>query len=152
MKHTLAIAAALLIGAAAHAQDVAVDDAYARSATERSVTGAAFMTLVNTTDRADRLIAAQTDAAKRVELHTHLEDGDGVMRMIEVEDGFAIPANGTHMLKRGGDHIMLMGLNRPLLQDEVIAITLTFEQAGEVTIEVPVDNLRKPKHGVGHGS
>ena len=122
-----------------------------RSSTPSSKTGAAFLMLMNHGDADDRLIAAETEVANRVELHTHKEDDNGVMKMMEVEEGFVVPAGGMHHLKRGGDHIMLMGLTRPLEQGEEIAVTLTFEQAGEVEVIIPVDRERKPDHGgAGH--
>ena len=83
----------------------------------------------------------------KVELHTHKQDANGVMQMMEVEEGFVVPANGMHALKRGGDHIMLMGLKRPLEQGEEITVTLTFEKAGEMEVQIPVDRERKPSHG-----
>ncbi|MEL6620815.1 MAG: copper chaperone PCu(A)C, partial [Pseudomonadota bacterium] len=89
-------------------------DPYARAASPSAKAGAAFMMLQNTGDTDDRLIAARTDVAKRVELHTHVETGDGIMKMQEIEGGIALPAGGTHHMMRGGDHVMLMGLTGPL--------------------------------------
>lgn len=129
------------------AGDIMINDAYARSSTPSSVTGAAFLMLMNHSDTDDRLISASSEVAKRVELHTHEEDANGVMKMMEVEEGFAIPAGGMHALKRGGDHIMFMGLNAPLVQGEEIPVTLTFEQAGEIEVMIQVDLERKPDHG-----
>lgn len=126
-----------------------IKDAYVRSSTPSSPTGAAFMVLMNHTDAADRLIGAASDVAKRVELHTHLEDANGVMRMTEIEAGIMIPAGEMHHMKRGGDHVMLMGLTQPLAQDSEITVTLTFEKAGEVEVVIPVDHARKPSHGGG---
>jgi copper(I)-binding protein len=148
-KTLLAAAAAAGIALPALAADVIeVRDPYARSAS--AMAGAAFMTLANTGTEDDRLIAASTDAAQRVELHTHIEDGDGVMRMVEVEDGIEVPAGGETVLQRGGLHVMLMGLTAPLNQGDQIDLTLTFEKAGDVTLTVPVDNERMDGHG-GHG-
>lgn len=136
-----------LMAAPLVAGEIMVKDPYARSSTPSSVTGAAFLVLMNHGDTDDRLIGAATDVAKRVELHTHKEDANGVMKMMEVEEGFVVPAGGMHALKRGGDHIMMMGLKRPLEQGEEISITLTFEKAGEIEVMVPVDRERKPSHG-----
>ena len=72
------------------------------------------------------------------------------MQMRHDEDGFEIPADATHMLQRGGDHVMFMGLNRDLAQGDMVAVTLTFEKAGEVEVQIPVDLERKAAHG-GHG-
>ncbi len=119
--------------------EITVTDAYARSSGMNARSGAAFMTIVNTGDEGDQLIAARTDAAKRAELHTHIKGEGGVMQMRRVEGGFSIPAHGEHQLARGGDHVMLMGLTRPLIDGESLTLTLVFEKAGEVSVEVPVD-------------
>ncbi len=145
-------ALAMGFGAAAWADGIVVEDAYARASTPTAKSGAAFMVLMNTSDQDDRLVAAKSDVAARVELHTHREIADGVMKMMEVEEGFAIPAGGTHMLARGGDHVMFMGLNEPFADGDTVAVTLVFEHAGEVAVEIPVDLNRKPTHGGGHGA
>lgn len=152
---TAALAAFLALPAIAPAlahDGLAVRDAYARAASAAAQSGAIFMVIENHRAIDDRLIAARSDVAQRVELHTHLSDASGVMRMVEVEDGFAIPAEGEHALARGGDHVMLLGLTRPLLDGEMVTLTLVFEQSGELTVEVPVDNARMDggAHG-GHG-
>jgi len=110
------------------------------------------MMLMNTGDADDRLVAASSDVAGRVELHTHTEDANGVMRMGEVEGGIPVPAGETVMLKRGGLHVMFMGLTAPLVQDSEIDVTLTFEKAGDMQIKIPVDHARKPDHGAMDGS
>ena len=112
--------------------------------------GAVFMMIENTGAADDRLVAASAPVAERVELHTHLEDGNGVMRMVEVKDGFGVPAGGDHALKRGGDHVMLMGLTEALEDGKSFPLTLVFEQAGEITIDVPIDQTRAPDHGGAH--
>lgn len=145
-------AMAMGFGAAAWAEGIVVEDAYARASTPTAKSGAAFMVLMNTGDQDDRLVGAISDVAARVELHTHREIADGVMKMMEVEEGFAIPAGGSHMLARGGDHVMFMGLNEPFADGDTVAVTLVFEHAGEVAVEIPVDLNRKPTHGGGHGA
>lgn len=134
----------------AFAQDIMINDAYARSSASMATSGAAFMEIMNHSNSDDRLIAAASPAAQQVELHTHSEDAQGVMRMIHVTEGFPIAAGETLMLARGGNHVMFMGLTQPFEQGDMIPLTLTFEQAGEIEIEVPVDLERKPAHGMGH--
>lgn len=132
---------------------IEIKDPYARTSRPNAPTGAAFMVLMNNGETEDRLIAAKSDIAKRVELHTHKEDGNGVMTMMEIE-AIVIPAGGTHAMKRGGDHVMFMGLNESLEQGDTVSVTLVFENAGEVQVEIPVDLDRKPDasaHG-GHSS
>jgi len=145
-------AMAMGFGAAAWAEGIVVEDADARASTPTAKSGAAFMVLMNTSDQDDRLIGAKSDVAARVELHTHREIADGVMKMMEVEEGFVIPAGGSHMLARGGDHVMFMGLNEPFADGDTVAVTLVFEHAGEVAVEIPVDLNRTPTHGGGHGA
>ncbi|WP_170473484.1 copper chaperone PCu(A)C [Ruegeria arenilitoris] len=122
---------------------IKVDDAYARSSNKHAKAGAAFMMIINTGEEDDRLIGAISDAADRVELHTHKVDENGVAKMFHVKEGFVIPAGETYVLRRGGDHVMFMGLTKPFEQDATVPVTLVFEQAGEVEIEVPVDLNRK---------
>ncbi|WP_372604254.1 copper chaperone PCu(A)C [Actibacterium sp.] len=147
-KTLFAAIAAVSFAGPIWAGSITVEDAYARASTMGAVSGAAFMEIHNAAEVEDRLVAVRSDVAQRVELHTHISDANGVMQMVEVEEGFAIPAGGVHALARGGDHVMFMGLNRPLVQGEMIELTLTFEQAGEVVVQVPVDLNRKPDHAL----
>lgn len=148
----LAAALAVAIPAAVCAQSVIeVQDAYARSSGPSAVSGAAFMVLHNRGDMDDRLLTARSPVAERVELHTHIADDQGVMRMVEVEEGFALPADGEHVLARGGDHVMFLGITTPFEDGTMVPLTLTFEQAGDVTIEVPVDLQRMPESHGGNG-
>ncbi len=152
LKTTLfaALATAILAGPALAEGTIVVDDAYARSAGKAAKAGAAFMMIKNTGDTDDRLVSVTSDVSARVELHTHKINDDGVAQMIHVEEGFVIPAGETHMLKRGGDHVMFMGLKEPFEQGATVPVTLVFEQAGEIVIEVPVDLERQDKHGHEH--
>lgn len=146
----LAAIAASALALPALAQDIMINDAYARSSAAMATSGAAFMTIMNHGNSDDRLIAVSSPAAARVELHTHTQDAQGVMRMIHVGEGFPVTAGETLMLERGGNHVMFMGLTAPFEQGDMIPLTLTFEQAGDIEIDVPVDLERKPAHGMGH--
>ena len=138
-KTTLTAGAAILsIASAAFAGDITIDDAYARSSGKNAKAGAAFMTITNSGED-DRLIGVTSDVAARVELHTHKENADGVMQMLHVEEGFDLPAGAEHHLKRGGDHVMFMGLNQPFEHGATVPVTLIFEKAGEMTLEIADD-------------
>jgi copper(I)-binding protein len=151
-------AAAFFAAGAAFAHDgVHVENAYVLTSGPGAMSGAVFLEIVNhSTTSPDRLVAASSDAAQRVELHTHLIDANGVARMVEVEGGFAVEPGETHVLERGGDHIMLMGLTRPLADGDTIQLKLIFEREGEMIVEVPVDLDRAPAAGhgahAGHGT
>ena len=146
----LAAIASLVLVTPATAQEIEIHDPYARSASPMAKSGAAFMVIRNTGDAGDRLIGVDSPAAQKVELHTHREE-DGVMRMIHVEEGFALPAGGEIRMQRGGHHVMMMGLTAPFEQGETIPLTLIFETSGEISLDVPVDLERKPGQGHEHG-
>lgn len=107
--------------------------------------GAGFMTIRNTGAAADRLVSASSPVAGRVELHTHIRDGD-VMRMRPVQD-IPVPAGGSATLAPGGLHLMFMGLNRALVAGETIPVTLRFAEAGEVTVQLRVQAAGARGHG-----
>lgn len=153
IKTTLMAAAAALLTLPAFAGDITIDDPYARVSAMMAKSGAAFMVIKNAGAEDDRLIAAASDVADKVELHTHVENAQGVMQMIEVEEGFPVPAGGEHALARGGDHVMFLGLTRQLTHGDEVEVTLTFEKAGDMTVTIPVDLERKANMmpGMQHG-
>ena len=122
----------------ASAETILVEDAYVRASSKLAKSAAAFMEIRNTSSRGDRLLDVKSDVAKKVELHTHIKSDDGVMKMRRVEDGFVISGNGVLKLERGGDHIMFMGLSQPFVNGESISITLFFESAGPLDLEIPI--------------
>jgi copper(I)-binding protein len=96
------------------------------------------MTITNSGETDDRLVMAISDAAARVELHTHIDARDGVMQMREVEGGFPLPAGGAAVLERGGDHIMFMGIGAPWEDGGTVAVTLVFESGAEIALDLPI--------------
>jgi copper(I)-binding protein len=128
-----------------------VSDSYARSTGPLAKAGAAYMKIMNHSKKDDRLISVYSDIAKKTELHTHLKSDNGVMKMMLIDKGIEIGAMKEHALVRGGEHIMFMGLKEPFENGKIIPVTLLFEKAGEVNIEVVVDQKRKEKkHSQSH--
>lgn len=99
--------------------------------------GVIYLKIVNHTDRPDRLIAATTPAAARVEFHETTVDGD-MVRMTPRPLGFEIARTGQLVLENGGKHIMLIGLVKPLRSGGWIELELVFEHADPVQVRVPV--------------
>ena len=64
------------------------------------------------------------------------------MTMTAHHGGVVIPAGSSHVFAPGGDHVMLMGLTEPLDAGATLGLTLSFERAGEIRIEVPVELSR----------
>ena len=127
------------------AGQIVISDAYARSAGPLAKAGAAYMKIMNHSDESDRLIGVQSDIAKKTELHTHLKDDNGVIRMVRIDEGIEIGSMKEHRLVRGGQHIMFMGLKEAFKTGKIIPVTLFFEIAGEVGIEIVVDQDRNEK-------
>jgi hypothetical protein len=108
--------------------------------------GAGFMTIRNAGPAADRIVAARSEAARVMELHTHVRDGD-VMRMRPVP-AIELPPGQEVRLQPGGLHLMLIGLTGELRQGTEVPVTLVFERAGEVQVMLPVQaaGARAPAH------
>jgi copper(I)-binding protein len=117
-----------------------IEGPWARATPPAGQVGGAFVTLVNTGAAPDRLVSAASPVAGRIELHTHIKDGD-VMRMREVEGGIPLPPGDTVKLQPGGFHIMLLGLKQGLAAGSSFPLTLTFEKAGSVQVDVPVEAM-----------
>ena len=61
--------------------------------------------------------------------------------MAPVKGGLAIPAGTTVELKPHSFHLMLEKLKSPLREGESIPLTLTFEGADEMQVELNVESL-----------
>lgn len=116
--------------------DIHVGDAWVREPIGLAKTAAGYLSISSFSEQPDKLIGARSDAAVRVELHTHSEK-NGVMRMRPLE---ALPINpmGGGELTPGGHHLMIMGLRQKLKAGEKVPVTLIFEKAGEMEIEMSV--------------
>ncbi|WP_214104807.1 copper chaperone PCu(A)C [Acrocarpospora catenulata] len=99
--------------------------------TEKGMT-AAFGTLVNNSGSDITVVSGATPLSSMVELHEVVEN-DGKMVMQPKEGGFVIPANGSHELKPGGDHIMLMSVSEAVKPGAEIEFTLTLKDGGTFT-------------------
>lgn len=133
-------AAALVIASQALAAQGAappleVRDAWTR-ATPRAAPVAAGYLEVRNAGPADRLLGASSPYAERVELHVMAREGD-VMKMREVA-ALDVPARGVLRLEPGGAHLMIMGPRRPFRPGARVPVTLRFERAGEVGVELEV--------------
>ncbi len=135
--------------------DMTIDHPWSRATAATQANGSAYLTVTNG-GAADRIVAASSPKAARVELHTHDMDGEGVMRMRQVE-AIDLPAGETTALQPGGLHVMLFDLQGPLVEGETYPLTLTFEEAGPVELEVQVEAVSygvdgAMGHGAGHGN
>jgi len=131
-------------------ESVRVLDAWARASILASRPGAAYVTIESASD--DRLLGVTTPAADHVMIHAVESDGD-ISRMKHVAV-LEIPAGQRVTLAPGGMHMMLMGLQDKLREGATFPMTLSFEKAGEIIVEVAVlgiaaDGLRNAEKGAG---
>jgi copper(I)-binding protein len=140
--------AALLAGAAfivspaiAHdfrAGDLAIGHPWTRAVGANAPTAAGYLTIRNTGSTPDRLVGAETPRARAVELH-EMTMTDGVMRMRPISGGIEIAPGAEVKLAPGGLHLMIQGPQGGFQQGEKIPVTLVFERAGRVAVELAVD-------------
>lgn len=126
----------MLTALPAFAGSVEIEKPWSRATSTGMKNGAGFL-IIHNHGEADKLIAAQANVSKAVELHTHIKDGD-VMRMRKVE-AIEIPKHGTVKLEPGSLHLMFIDLNQPLNKGDVIPVTLVFEKAGKVEAKITVE-------------
>jgi len=115
---------------------VVVKDAWARSAIQGNPTAIYFL-IENPTAEDDVLLSASTDVSMMTELHMSSMDAAGVMTMTPQEN-VPVPANSTVEFKKGGLHVMLMNIKQDLKPGDTVKLTLNFEKAGEMKLDVPV--------------
>jgi copper(I)-binding protein len=157
LKKTLLIAALLSpsLFASAHeysAGDIHIEHPWSREMPPVAPTAAAYFVVHNKGSEADRLLGVATPHAGRAELHEHIH-ADGLMKMQQVPS-VAIPAGGEVKFAPMGYHVMLFNLKQQAKDGERFPLTLTFEQAGAVEVEVAVQKdapVVEPPQGEAHG-
>ncbi len=143
---TLALVAGAVLAHSHQAGDIEVRHPWARATPPGAKVAAGYLEIRNAAAQPDRLLAASTGVAKRVELHVTQSEGD-VMRMRQVKS-LEIPARSRLELRPSGSHLMLVDIARPLVKGERFAMRLRFERAGELEVQVEVQDLgaRHPRH------
>ncbi len=147
-----AILAAVLCGAVtvsvtarSQQEGIAVSNAWARPPVTPTSPAAAYF-VVTDHGPADRLTGVSTPVAGRAELHESLTEA-GVMKMRAV-DGVPLETGKSVSFGPGGYHVMLMDLKQPLKVGENFPMTLTFQKAPPVTVQVQVDAKGRPAEGM----
>jgi hypothetical protein len=120
-----------------HLGPINISAPFSRATLPNAPVGGGYLTIENTSTEDDRLISATSPIAGTTQVHEMAMEGD-VMKMRHLADGLIIPAGQTIVLAPGGLHIMLMNLKGKLVEGETITITLTFEKAGTVDVQLPV--------------
>ena len=149
MRYLLLAVALCALPAGAHNHDkgdIQVRHPWSRATAPGAKVAAGYMEIRNNGKEADRLVSAQTPVAQRVELHVTRQEGD-VMRMQQVK-AYDIPARERFELRPSGPHLMLVDIVRPLKKGERFPMKLRFEKAGEIEVQLEVQDLgsKHPHH------
>jgi len=131
------------------AGDLEITGGWARAMLPGQPAGGAYLTVTNKGAAPDRLVAAASPNAGKVEIHEMKIEND-VMVMRPVDGGLEIPAGGTVELKPGGFHLMFTAVTTPFKEGDSVPVTLQFEKAGKVELKLPVQAKGGDDHA-GHG-
>ncbi|MCE9677590.1 copper chaperone PCu(A)C [Shewanella sp. AS1] len=115
--------------------NVMLVDGYVRAMPPSVPNTAAYFTLMNH-GAALKLIGVNTSVAREAQLHTVIEE-DGVVKMRQ-QESFAIAEHGNLQLMPAGEHVMLLGLNKPLEIGAKVDLTLKFDDGSQQVISLPV--------------
>lgn len=153
MMFTALLAIVVVAGCARHdhqrAGDMEISVAWSRATPPGAPVAGGFVTLRNRGTADERLLAVETDAAQRVEIHEVRHEGD-VAQMRQMDAGLPVPAGQTVVLEPGGYHLMFIGPQVAFEEGARVATTLVFEHAGRVPVEFEVRALAATGAEAGH--
>jgi copper(I)-binding protein len=119
--------------------EISVRHPWTRATPPGASVAVGFLEIRNSAREPDRLLGAATPLAERVELHVVTREGD-IVRMREVKR-FDIPARERRVLGPRTSHLMLVNIRRGFVKGERIPLTLRFERAGELEVQLEVQAL-----------
>lgn len=146
MKRMLALGLCFWVTSAL--SQVSVENPWARPTPPNAKLAAGYLTVVNASGAPDRLVGASSPAAARVEMHVNIKDGN-ILRMREVKD-LKLSAGGRLELKPAGAHLMFVDIKAPFRQGDTVPVTLRFEKAGDVQVELHVGQPSAHPHDHKH--
>ena len=120
--------------------DLTIEHAWSRATIGADRPGVFYVEITNNGSTADARIGIATPAAGMPMLHETVVT-DGIASMPHAMS-ILVPAGQTVEMAPGGYHGMLMGLTATLAEGDIFPVTLTFQNAGEVVVNVEVLSLR----------
>lgn len=134
-----ALAVALLAGGASAGPKIVVRDAWARPLPPVVESAELYMAIDNSGNEPDRLTGASSPACGMMVLYERFRTAKGTMSMRETGP-IVIPAGQRVELKVSGHHLMCMERKREFKAGVTFPLTLKFEKAGAVTVQLTVKN------------
>ena len=120
--------------------DLTIEHAWSRATIGADRPGVFYVEIKNNGSADDALVGISTSAAGMPMLHQTVVT-DGIASMPHAMS-VPVPAGQTTQLAPGGYHGMLMGLTTALKDGDSFPLTLTFQNAGEITVPVEVLSMR----------
>jgi periplasmic copper chaperone A len=138
---SIAILATVLFSMAALASDTAVtiSEPYAKPTAGKI--GIAFFTA--TASKNDSITSVSSACCDAVEIHRS-EKFNGIMSMRKISE-LKLSKNEAHRVQpdeANGEHMMLIGLKKPLSIGDEVSVTFTFAKAPSQTVSFPVRDAR----------
>lgn len=135
----LAIITTLIMATQAWAGEVTVSGAWVRATAPGQDTAAVSLKITSQKDGS--LVGVSSKASAKAELHTMKMEND--MMMMRRVQSLALPAKQEVSLGEG-DHIMLIGLKKPLKEGDTVKLTLTVEFADKTKENIDIKADVKP--------
>ncbi|MBM3106470.1 copper chaperone PCu(A)C [Pseudomonas sp. V1] len=142
-KNALLLAALMLLATFANAHeytkgDLHITHPWSQELPPNAPNVAAYFVVHNNGTTADTLLSVDSPISDDAQLHEHVHK-DGLMKMQQVQR-VEVPAGKDLVFAPGAYHVMLMQpKDRSLLTDgKRFPLTMHFEKAGDVTVEVVV--------------
>ena len=117
--------------------DVTVENAWTRATTPDNRTAAVYFTIRNTGQTQIDLIGVRTDRASIETRHSTVEGAQGTTRM-SASPELRVAPGATVVLEPGGLHVMLIDLETPLIEGEILPLRLKFYDGDDLAVDVSI--------------
>jgi copper(I)-binding protein len=137
-------AAVNLVSADGHSEykeGLSAEQAFIRAMPPGQQVTAAFLKLVNNSDRACVITGGSSPIATEIQIHEH-QHSDGMMKMRPLPS-VTVEAGQSLMFEPGQLHLMLFGVQATLVPGERQVLALTSENCGSLLVQAEVRSLFK---------
>lgn len=125
---------------------VEIKEPYVKQTAPGMKNTAIFMEIKNNSDKTIKLINAKEHTLGGVtEIHTHLKQDDGSMKMVKIPF-IEIEPNSSTLLKPKSYHVMVIGIDNAVESDTKANLTLEFDNGEKVEIKDIISKEIKHKH------
>ena len=128
-------------GHSGNKEALSVEQAYIRAMPPGQQVTAAFLKLVNNSDRACVITGGSSPIASEIQIHEH-QHSDGMMKMRPLPS-VTVEAGQSLMFEPGQLHLMLFGVPTTLVPGDLQVFALTTENCGSLLVQAEVRSLFK---------